>query len=458
MFAFDQLDEDMLLRLASAEIDMISVATGVIDIGLDVREGVRVRPHQHEHQDPDEVARQAAMRAADIAAGLPVGQYCSYSNLVEEFGEEAIAKMSRGEPRRSRASAEEFRRRSDAVKAAANKLFEELPEIRRRFLPEFDIADCRDGPTGYAVAVRGVIDRLFPPPSISRLIERVKKARRKLSHFRISGASINDRQEISQYVMYTSWFVDRFDILDATQAPPGPEVGFAAATEYLRAVENHLEKNKSRRLDYDTQIANYFREQDQEMLINKTNALVTLVQKNGNRIADIKAFVQPDLIIIKDTSVPVEEEDVIERLLPSKIIERFHVTDRGYFSAIGSFPEHYQVKVAKLPSAQSAVANNHNTTYIVSGQNARVVHGSDSSTNTIDRSQQFADWKSEIATSGASGADLDTLLKRIDDLEKAKDKKTALDVFSSFCATASKYAPLIPMIGKIAAWCHGIPV
>jgi len=200
---------------------------------------------------------------------------------------------------------------------------------------------------------------------------------------------------------------------------------------------------------------------EQQMLLNKKNAKVTLIKKDGKRIEGIPAFVQPTLIIIDDATIPVEEEDIIERQLPSNLTERFHVVDRGFYQAMGSFPDHYQIKVRKLQSVPTSVTHNatHNTTYNVNGDNARVTHGDDNSRNAIigNSSHQFADWRKVVDQSDADAADRDLILKKLSDLENHKDKKSALETLSSIATVATKYASLVSLIGKIGAWVHGLP-
>jgi hypothetical protein len=124
---------------------------------------------------------------------------------------------------------------------------------------------------------------------------------------------------------------------------------------------------------------------------------------------------------------------------------------------MGSFPGHYQIKVRKLPSVPTSVT--HNTTYNVSGDNARVTHGDDSSTNVIidNSSHQFAAWRKTVLESDADAIDRDLILKKLDELEKRKDKKGALETLGTIASVATKYASLLSMIGKIGAWVHGLP-
>lgn len=74
---------------------------------------------------------------------------------------------------------------------------------------------------------------------------------------------------------------------------------------------------------------------------------VTLLKNNGQKIEDIPAHVQSNMIFIQDSTIPIEEGDRIIRILPSKVEEAFIVIDRGFQSGFRGIKAHYQVKVSK---------------------------------------------------------------------------------------------------------------
>ena len=100
------------------------------------------------------------------------------------------------------------------------------------------------------------------------------------------------------------------------------------------------------------------------MLSSFPREKVKLIKRNSVVIEDIDAVVQSDLIVIDDTSIDIEEGDTIERVLPTGKSEYYLVLDRGYFSAFGHFPAHYQLSVRKQSSIDSEksekVINNYN--------------------------------------------------------------------------------------------------
>ena len=74
---------------------------------------------------------------------------------------------------------------------------------------------------------------------------------------------------------------------------------------------------------------------------------VTLVKKNGQRFADLRASVQKGKIFTNDPNIPIEEGDEFVRQLPSGVTETFTVTDAGFMQGIHGIPSHYQTTVRK---------------------------------------------------------------------------------------------------------------
>jgi nucleoside phosphorylase len=86
------------------------------------------------------------------------------------------------------------------------------------------------------------------------------------------------------------------------------------------------------------------------------NASVTLVKPDGSRIDGIPAVVQPKLIIIDNAAIPVEEGDVIERTLPSGVVERYTVVDPGFHDGLG-IPAHYQIRFKRAPRSSATASS-----------------------------------------------------------------------------------------------------
>jgi len=85
--------------------------------------------------------------------------------------------------------------------------------------------------------------------------------------------------------------------------------------------------------------------------------VVSLIKANGQRYDNIKASVQPKMIFINDSALPIEEGDKIVRELPNGLIESYIVLDRGFYQKFGGIAAHYQVKVQK----ETAISSSRNT-------------------------------------------------------------------------------------------------
>lgn len=112
------------------------------------------------------------------------------------------------------------------------------------------------------------------------------------------------------------------------------------------------------------------------------NDKVSLIKKNGERIEDIKATVQPKKIFIDRSDILIEPEDLIQRKMTNGSLETYRVIDPVFYEQQGSFPASYQITHQKLglPEAAKAVQN---ITYNISGPNARVNNNSTDNSNNV---------------------------------------------------------------------------
>ena len=77
---------------------------------------------------------------------------------------------------------------------------------------------------------------------------------------------------------------------------------------------------------------------------------VKLFKQDTGITENIKAAFFPSKILIDDASLQIVEGDVIERHLPSGILERYIITDCLFCAGMGSIPSHYQLTVKKADS------------------------------------------------------------------------------------------------------------
>jgi len=73
---------------------------------------------------------------------------------------------------------------------------------------------------------------------------------------------------------------------------------------------------------------------------------VTLIKKGKVIEENIPADVQPNMIFIDNHKLPLEEGDILQRILPNGLEENYKILDRGFFS--NSTGGEYQAKVKKV--------------------------------------------------------------------------------------------------------------
>lgn len=93
-----------------------------------------------------------------------------------------------------------------------------------------------------------------------------------------------------------------------------------------------------------------------KMMSHLPREKVSLTKKDKTVIENIEALFISSDILIEDATVIIEENDIINRVLPNGLEEHYLVTNNGYHSAMGSFPAHYQVKTKKI-TGQSMWSN-----------------------------------------------------------------------------------------------------
>jgi hypothetical protein len=105
---------------------------------------------------------------------------------------------------------------------------------------------------------------------------------------------------------------------------------------------------------------------------------IALVKKDGTLFREnVPASVQARMIIINDTTLPIEQDDHILRKLPSNLNEDLVVMDATCYTGRLA---HWEVKYRRggAPTSVQTIINN------ISGHNARVnINSTDSSNNQV---------------------------------------------------------------------------
>lgn len=103
---------------------------------------------------------------------------------------------------------------------------------------------------------------------------------------------------------------------------------------------------------------------------------ITLIKSDGTRV-EAQARMSNGKLTVWDPNFPVETGDIIERRLPSGIVERYEVVDTGYSPGLGSIPAHYSIKVrnSALRTASPNVVHNYHAGQVgAQGPNAVASH------------------------------------------------------------------------------------
>lgn len=181
---------------------------------------------------------------------------------------------------------------------------------------------------------------------------------------------------------------------------------------------------------------------------------VTLFKKDGTAYKNVKAAVQSKMIVIADTSLPVEVGDKITRILPSGVKETFVITDPGFHQGVGSIAGHYQARYEREGAAKPSAPRG-DTTYNVSGAHARV------NVDSVDQSVNIGDTQVGATLDQVRGllrdqvADAEeraSLLAKVDELQQAHGTDEFAGVYKEFMALAANHmAVLAPLVPALAA-------
>lgn len=191
------------------------------------------------------------------------------------------------------------------------------------------------------------------------------------------------------------------------------------------------------------------------MFSDMCNDKVSLVKENGYVKENIKALVSDGKIFIFDEKLPLEEKDVLLRMLPNGLFEKYKVIDRGYVARQGGIQGHYQAKVIREGSIDKDQYRSITIINNINGTQAKVnINSVDSSINSINSENDELFEK------------LFSALKEIDD-EKIKEealviakemqlninKPTFKEKYQQFISTVANYmtiiSPFIPALTKL---------
>lgn len=186
--------------------------------------------------------------------------------------------------------------------------------------------------------------------------------------------------------------------------------------------------------------------------------IITLVQKDGNQINDIKASVQKGLIVIPRNDIVIEAGDFIHQELSTGAKVTYEVIDPNFIEKVDNIiPAHYQIEVKKLgiPEAKKAIDS---ITYNISGNNNRVNQNStDNSVNIVkintEINNHINNLKSEINSLDISQEKKTKHIEVVSEVEKQlateNPNKTVIKSLLSTLPTVANVATIVSLITSL---------
>lgn len=179
---------------------------------------------------------------------------------------------------------------------------------------------------------------------------------------------------------------------------------------------------------------------------------ITLIKSNGDEFTEIPAFVQSKVIFFNDGTLPIEEGDIIERILPNGLVEKYRVNDRGFHSMPSP---HYQVKASKLSTTPQKEVMPATVVhqYYQYGNNSRMnVNSTDLSNNIVNKTElsEFEKIREIIINQIPDEQKRTRCLATLDDLKDSIGEKSYSEKYKRFIEVAADHisiiAPFIPYL------------
>ena len=179
---------------------------------------------------------------------------------------------------------------------------------------------------------------------------------------------------------------------------------------------------------------------------------VRIIKKDLTVIEDVEALVDRDKIFIDDSSLNIEEGDIIERLLPSGAKEQYLVIDRGFYRGAHGIPDHYQIKVEKqsryVKLSKGTVINE----YHINNADKINIQSTDNSTTYQITANDISTL--DTLRSLAKGLDEEAkIVSAVDEMQESIGKKTFAEKYNSFIQSIANhmtiFAPFIPALSAL---------
>lgn len=187
------------------------------------------------------------------------------------------------------------------------------------------------------------------------------------------------------------------------------------------------------------------------ILSNFPTEKVRIIKQNTSVYNDIDALVDGSTIFIDDTSLAIEEGDIIERALPSGSKEQFLVIDRGFYRGMHGIADHYEIKVEKQ-TAYTKISRGQVINYNIGNADRVNINSTDNSTNYHITANDIAIM--EKLRSLAKGLDNETeIISAVNNMQESVGTKSFAEKYNNFIQSAANhmtlFAPFIPALTQL---------
>lgn len=179
---------------------------------------------------------------------------------------------------------------------------------------------------------------------------------------------------------------------------------------------------------------------------------VSIIKRDMRVIENVEALVDRKKIFVDDSSLNIEEGDIIERVLPSGVKEQFRVIDRGFYKGAHGIPDHYQIQVERVSDyikfSQGQVINE----YHIDNAEKVNIHSTDNSTTVNINANDIS--LMETLKKLANGLENEQeIVKSVEDMKMNIGKKSFAEKYNAFIQSVANhmtiFAPFIPALSAL---------
>nr|WP_315539437.1 hypothetical protein [uncultured Comamonas sp.] len=152
---------------------------------------------------------------------------------------------------------------------------------------------------------------------------------------------------------------------------------------------------------------------------------IEIQKPDGKVLSGLMASVQKNKIYMQAGSIKVDANDVIVRHTSIGKTERYLVLDPGFHEGLGGIPANYQMDVENMDLAPKApAAPTIQNIYNLTGNNPRVTHGDDHSSNTVSINQSVVQHLDDLrdAVQNAPGLTKEQVQEALEIVEAVRDQ------------------------------------